>query len=341
MVGQRMPKFLIAVDIGGTSVRVAIAPVDDLKAFTKLKQDTAKTDAMAVSRQVISMIEEIIKKQKVNTKDVSAISIATAGPIDAAKGEVFNNANLGFKVIPLKAPISKRFPAIPIHIINDCRSAILGVHCFEAKDDEKDNVGYITISTGIGGGFVVNGHLVLGKEGNASEVGHGVVAPKSGVRCNCGAEGCWEAFCSGWSIAKHARDALEGRQNLEGKILLDLVKGDKERITAKEVYEAARKGDQVATRVVNQATFYNAIGIGLINNFYDPKVIFLGGSMLKDEQQILPPLQDIFAKNPIEFTINHPPRLAKTTLGDDVGLLGALALGKYKIENHPVISTFK
>ena len=64
-------------------------------------------------------------------------------------------------------------------------------------------------------------------------------------------------------------------------------------------------------------------------------------SMLKDEQQILPPLQDIFAKNPIEFTINHPPRLARTTLGDEVGLLGALALGKYKLENNPVIATFK
>ncbi len=339
MVDQRMPQFLIAVDIGGTSVRVAIAPVDDLKAFTKLKQDTAKKDAMAISRQVISMIEELLKNQGVATKNVSAISIATAGPIDAAKGEVFNNANLGFKVIPLKAPISERFPSVPIYIINDCRSAILGVHCFEARPDEKDNVGYITISTGIGGGFVVNGHLVLGKEGNASEVGHGVVAPKSGVRCNCGAEGCWEAFCSGTSIAKHARAALDAKPG-DGKVLLDLVKGDKEKITAKDVYEAARKGDKIAKRIVDQATFYNAIGIGLINNFYDPKVIFLGGSMLKDEQQILSPLNEIFAKNPIEFTINHPPRLARTTLGDDVGLLGALALGKYKLENHPVISTF-
>nr|MDO8088203.1 ROK family protein [Candidatus Sigynarchaeum springense] len=335
-----MGQYISAADIGGTSVRVAIAHVDDLKAFTKLKQDTAKTDAMSLSRQVISMIDDLLEKQGVTEKDLSAISIATAGPIDAAKGEVFNNANLGFKVIPLKAPISDRFPSVPVYIINDCRSAILGVHCFEAKEDEKDNVGYITISTGIGGGFVVNGHLVLGKEGNASEVGHGIVAPKSGVRCNCGAEGCWEAFCSGWSVAKHARAALDAQPG-QGKILLGLVKGDKEKITAKDVYEAARKGDEVAKGVVDQATFYNAVGIGLINNFYDPKVIFLGGSMLKDEQQILPPLQEIFANRAIEFTINHPPRLAKTTLGDDVGLLGALALGKYKLENNPVISTFK
>jgi glucokinase len=335
-----MAEYLCAVDIGGTSVRVAIAPVDDLKAFQRLKQDTAKTEADAISRQVIGMIEQLVKQQDLAIKDLKAISIATAGPIDAEKGEVFNNANLGFKTIPLKAPIARRFPSVPINIINDCRSAILGVHCFEARPDEKENVGYITISTGIGGGFIVNGYLVLGKEGNASEVGHGVIAPKSGVKCNCGAEGCWEAFCSGTAIGKHASKALDANPGA-GKILLDLVKGDKGKVTAKEVYEAARKGDKLAQGVVDQATFYNAIGIGLINNYYDPKVIFLGGSMLKDEQQILPPLQEIFAKNPIAFTINHPPRLARTTLGDEVGLLGALALGKYKLENNPVIATFK
>src|SRR5271157_1955590 len=333
-------QYLVGVDIGGTSVRVAIAPIDNLKNMQKIKQDTAKTSATAVSSQVMDLIATLITKQKITTKDIKAISIATAGPIDAAKGEIFNNANLGFKIIPLKAPIAKKFPSIPINIINDCRSAVLGVHCIEADPDEKDNMGYVTISTGIGGGFIVNGHLVLGKEGNSSEVGHGVIAARSGVACNCGAEGCWEAFCSGTAIAKHALEAIDNNPS-EGEMLLGMVDGDKETITAKEVYEAARNGDELAMRLVDQATYFNAIGLGLINNFYDPKVIYLGGSMLKDEQQILPPLQDIFANRAIEFTINHPPILKKTTLGDEVGLLGALALGKYKIEKNPVISTFK
>lgn len=333
-------QYLVGVDIGGTSVRVAVAPIDKLKNLQKIKQDTTKTDANAVSRQVIELIEGLIAKQRIVTKDIKAISIATAGPIDAAKGEIFNNANLGFKIIPLKAPIAKKFPSIPINIINDCRSAVLGVHCFEAKPDEKEDMGYVTISTGIGGGFIVNGHLLLGKEGNASEVGHGIIAPKSGVMCNCGAEGCWEAFCSGWAIAKHALDAIDSDPSL-GEVLLGMVEGEKEKITAKEVYEAARNGDELSMRLVEQATYYNAIGLGLINNFYDPKVIYIGGSMLKDEQQILPPLKEIFANRAIEFTINHPPILKKTTLGDEVGLLGALAFGKYKIEKDPVISTLK
>ncbi len=332
--------YLAGVDIGGTSVRAAIAPSNNVQAMEKAKQDTAKTDAEAISRQVITMIDDLIAKVKVNRQDIKAIGIATAGPINAEKGEVFNNANLGFKTIPLKAPIAKKYPGIHINIINDCRSAVLGVHCFEAQPEEKDNMGYVTISTGIGGGFIVNGHLVLGKEGNASEVGHGTIAPKSGIRCNCGAEGCWEAFSSGTAIAKHAITALNTDQK-GGKILRALVRDDLTKLTAKDVYEAARKGDELAQGIVDQATYYNALGLGLINNYYDPKVIYLGGSMLKDEAQILPPLRECFANNAIEFTINHPPVLKKTTLGDEVGLLGALALGKYKLENNPVVSTFK
>ena len=105
--------FLIGIDIGGTSVRAAIAPSDDLKVLQKVKQDTAKTDAEAISRQVIAMVEELMAKAKVTARDIKAISIATAGPIDAQKGEIFNNANLGFKVIPLRAPIARQFPATP------------------------------------------------------------------------------------------------------------------------------------------------------------------------------------------------------------------------------------
>ena len=332
--------YLLGIDVGGTSVRVAIAPSNNLRSMQKLRQDTAKTAPDSISLQIIDMIMTLVNRLKLNIEDVKVISIATAGPIDPEKGEVFNNANLGFKTIPLKIPIAQKFPGIPVYIINDCRSAVLGIHCFEALPEEKDNMGYVTISTGIGGGFIVNGHLVLGKEGNASEVGHGTIAPKSGVRCNCGAEGCWEAFSSGTAITNHTIKALELNPN-EGTILRNLIHDDIAQISAKVVYLAARMGDKLAQGVVDQANFYNALGLGLINNYYDPKVIYLGGSMLKDEQQILLPLQELFEKTPIKFTINHPPLLKKTTLGDEVGLLGALALGKYKLENNPVISTFK
>nr|MDO8118265.1 ROK family protein [Candidatus Sigynarchaeota archaeon] len=144
-------------------------------------------------------------------------------------------------------------------------------------------------------------------------------------------------FSSGTAVAKHARAKISQDKTI-GKMILGLAENDITRVSAKHVYEAARKGDSLAKEIVDQATYFNAMGIGLMNNFYDVKMVYLGGSMLKDEGQIIPPLQEIFAKHCIEYTINKPPQLKRSRLGDEVGLMGALALGKYKIEKDPVIS---
>ena len=333
-----MNRYLIGVDIGGTNVRVAIAPINafSIENIKKLKQTTVKDEPGSISKQVISMIKSLIEQENLEINIVESISIATAGPIDMDKGEVFNNANLGFKNIPLREPLASEFPGIPIHLINDCNGAVLGVHHFEATSEERSNLAYITISTGIGAGIIANGRLVLGKEGNAAEVGHGVVSPHSGVKCNCGGEGCWEAFSSGTAVEKHAIRLVKERSN-NAIILLEQARGKMEDITSKEVYQAARKGDEIANQVVDEANYFNSIGIGLINNFFDISVAYLGGSMLKDADLIIPPLQEQFRNNPLQFTINNPPVIKKSQLGDEVGLLGALALGKYKIENNKVL----
>jgi glucokinase len=333
-----MTGFLIGVDVGATNVRVGIAPLDDLRieTVTKIKKSTEKTDPGALSRQVIGMIEESVAVQGTTAEEISAISIATAGPFDMEKGEIFNNANLGFKTIPLRAPIEDRFHGIPLSIMNDCDGAVIGVHFFEAKDDEKQDLTYLTLSTGIGAGVICNGHLVLGKDGNATEIGHGTLAAHSGQMCACGCEGCWEAFSSGTGIANRVQQLI-GKRKKDAKILFQLVDRKVERITSKEVYEAARSGDKLSKYLVDDANYFNAIGIGLLNNFYDCKVIYMGGSIMNDEAQIMPVLRQWFQNDPIKFTVNHPPRLEKTTLGDEVGLLGAIALGKYRLENNPII----
>lgn len=333
-----LEKYLVGVDVGGTQVRVGLAGSDALSVdkIEKTKQDTSKEDPEAISRQVIAMIEALVEKMGIQIDQVCSINIATAGPIDMKKGEVFNNANLGFKTIPLSAPILNRFPAFPINLINDCNGAVLGVHLFEAKKEEKDNIAYVTLSTGIGGGIIANGRLLLGKEGNAAEVGHGMVDPHSDVKCNCGGIGCWESFSSGTAVMNRARNKLNSEEGKKS-LLHEMVDGNSDKITAKEVYQAAKKGDQFSKKIVDQANYYNAMGVGLINNFFDTRVVFLGGSMMKDEDQILPVLKEYFSKQPITFTINNPPEIRKSMLGDEVGLLGALALGKYKLENNTVL----
>ena len=330
-------KYIIGVDIGGTWIRVALASLDLKVGDISIKHTrTLKEHEFSISSSVISLIREFITSKQVEIEQVVGIGIATAGPIDKEKGEVFNNANLGFKIVPLKKPIEIAFPNIPLFIINDANAAVLAVHYFEAEDDEKDNFVYITKSTGIGGGVICNGRLLLGKEGNAAEIGHGIVEPKSPYQCNCGAFGCWEVYSSGTGIAARAKEMLKDTL-LNFKILMYIVKNDENLITAKEIFQAARGGDKFSKSVIEQSIFYDKIGIGLVNNYYDCTTIYFGGALMKDHDLIIPALKKQLAEDPVLFTINNPPKLKVTKYIEDLGVMGALAFIKYCLEGNPII----
>ena len=330
-------KYIVGVDIGGTWIRVAVCTSDLDDRNIKIEvTHTLKENELSISSSVCELLNKLILKTCIKKEEIIGIGLATAGPIDLEKGEVFNNANLGFDVIPLREPIKAEFPGIPIYLINDCNAAVLGVHYFEAQTDEKDNLAYVTMSTGIGGGVICNGHLILGKEGNAVEIGHGVVEPRSPFICNCGAYGCWEVYSSGTGVRNRALYALRERK-LNSEILLGIVKNDREKISAKKIFQAAQDGDDLSKKIVDDCVFYTKVGIGLINNFYDCTAIYMGGAMMNDSNQIIPPIREQFELDPIRFTINHPPVIKVTSLKDDVGIRGALVLVKYKSENHPVV----
>lgn len=319
-------------------MRVALSG-KDLKeeSIKKTEINTPKDDKYSISAVVCELISNLLTENKIDQTQILGIGVATAGPLNIEKGEIFNNSNLGFKVIPLKEPIVKQFPGVPLYFINDCNGAVLGVHYFEANKNEKDNLVYISMSTGIGGGVVCNGHLLYGKEGNAAEVGHGIVEPKSKFQCNCGAFGCWEVYSSGTGVRNRALDEINLGQ-LKAEVVMKVVENDKSKITAKEIFKAARMGDELSLKIVDDCIFYSKVGIGLVNNFFDCSSIYFGGAMMKDKEQILPPLIEQFTMDPIKFTINHPPQLKSTKFMDDIGVRGALALVKYKIENHEIIS---
>ena len=331
-------KFIAGVDIGGTWVRVAICTADLKEENIKKKRTrTLKENENSISILVCQLLSELLAENNIIHNQLLGIGIAIAGPLNIEKGEVFNNPNLGFKTIPLKKPIEEKFPKIPLYFINDCNGAVLGIHYFEAEDYEKDNLVYITMSTGIGGGVICNGHILFGKEGAAVEIGHGVLEPRSRFQCNCGAYGCWEVYSSGTGLKNRALDGIKDTK-LNAEILMQIVDNDKSKITAKEIFEASRKGDELSNKIVNDCIFYNKVGIGIVNNYYDCNTIYFGGAMIKNKEQIINPLIDQFEKDPIKFTINHPPKLKLTKFEDEIGLRGALALVKYRIEGNNIFS---
>jgi glucokinase len=330
-------EFIAGVDIGGTWIRVALSTIDLREENIKKKTfKTLKETNLSISNSVCEKLSDLLAENHIRKDQLIGIGVASAGPLNIHTGVVFNNANLGFRVIPLKEPIEQNFPGIPLYFINDCSAAVLGVYHFEAEEEEKENLVYITISTGIGGGAVCNNHLLFGKEGNAVEVGHGIVAPRSKVKCKCGAYGCWEAYSSGTGVQSRTLNTLENEDS-NAKKLLEIVGGDLTKITAKEIFQAAREGDILSRKIVDDCIFYTKIGIGLINNYYDCSAIYFGGAMMRDKEQIMPSIIKQFEDDPLMFTINHPPKIKITKYEEEIGLLGALTYAKYTIEENNTI----
>lgn len=329
--------YIIGIDIGGTWIRVALCTEDLNEANMIVKSiETPKDTEYSIANSLITMITEILYDHKVKVEQLVGMGLASAGPLDMEKGVIFNNANLGFKVIHLKAPLQEKFPGIPIFMINDCNASVLGVHYFEADDEEKQNLVYITMSTGIGGGVICNGRLLLGKEGNAAEIGHGVVDPSSLIQCNCGAHGCWEVYSSGTGIKNRALENIKDTK-LSSRILMIMIDNEIDKINAKYIFQAAKGGDKFSKSIINMSIYYSKIGIGLVNNYYDCSSIYFGGAIMHDQELIIPELKGQFETDPIQYTINHPPKIKVTKYLDDIGLRGALVLVKYKLEGNPVI----
>ncbi len=315
-------EYGIAVDIGATNLRVALAKPDGSIVRKVTERTVKKGDNLALSKQIIRIIEKILYETGIDARDIAGIGIGSIGPLDIKKGIIIKPANLPFKNVPLVEPLEEKFE-LRVTLLNDCTSAVVGEKYY-GLGREFDNLVYITISTGIGGGVYVDGHLLLGKDGNAHEIGHLVVDPEGRLMCGCGSRGHWEAYCSGSGIPNFARLLIREEYN---KLYMESLLGKMseykpEHIDAKMVYEAAKNGDKLALEIVNRVNFYNAIGFADVINVYDPSLITVGGSVALYNSNIILPY---IIENTPKYIINKMPKIEITPLGDEIVLLGAVA----------------
>ncbi|MDR1323280.1 MAG: ROK family protein, partial [Candidatus Margulisbacteria bacterium] len=218
--------------------------------------------------------------------------------------------------VDLLAELNKIYPAEYV-IENDANAAALAELKYGAGRNYKNFI-YVTISTGVGGGIIIDGRLYAGANGTAGEFGHAILWP-DGPLCGCGNKGCWEALGSGTALAKMAAAAAE---NSETRIK-ELAKDGK--ITAETVVEAAKLGDETALDLLDKNGYYNALGIANLVNTFDPEVIIVGGGVTFNGDYFFQPL----FKNLKTFKLLNPEqsiKILRAECGRDTGLLGAVAL---------------
>jgi len=315
-------KIAIGVDLGGTNVRVAIGD-DEGRILAKVSERTDKSRGPEGISEQIARIIHYLEKKEAKAKKIRGIGIGSAGPLDLKRGGLMKPTNIPYDFIPLVEPLEDTFH-LPTYLLNDCSTAVMGERFFGAGK-EHENLAYITISTGIGGGIYVDGHLLIGKDGNATEVGHFTIDYEGKLICGCGKRGHWEAYCSGNGIPNYVRLLLsqERQEGIENSLLMQRIGGDLKSLTAKILYDCAKAGDPLSIKLTDEIGVLNSIGFACVTDAYDPSLITVGGSIaLRNENLVIDPIR----RGVKEHARNRVPEIRITPLGDDVVLYGALAM---------------
>jgi glucokinase len=310
----------IGIDIGATKVRACVGDAEGKILWRKSSIIPLPEHEEDFVKEIISVVRNAAK-QVPSRAGPAGIGVASAGPLDLGRGGMASPANLPYGFVPIVRPLEERF-GTEVRLMNDASAAALGESRFGAGR-RCDNLVYVTLSTGIGGGAIVDGHLLSGKDGNAAEIGHVVVDPTGRLPCGCGGKGHWEAYCSGRGIPRFAAlIAGKGRGPGEGSSLGGLARGPRE-LDSAAIFRAAARRNGAALKVVKEVGRFNAVGVANAVNMFDPSLVTIGGGVaLNNPDMVLGPIRSLVPK----YSVNRAPKIMITPLGDDAGLLGALSL---------------
>ena len=314
-------KYLLGVDLGGTWVRVVLSDCQGL-IVENVRERVDVTSSEAISLQIVRLVRFLCKKRGADIAELRGVGIASAGPLDMERGILVDPPNFPFDSIALTEPVREAL-GVPACLINDCAAAALGETTFGAAKGVENFV-YITISTGIGGGAIVNGTLLFGKDGNGHEVGHFVIDYQGRLTCGCGRKGHWEAYCSGRNMPNYTRMRFEeiGLKTVRNSVLYKELNGDLSRLCAADLFSAATHNDKLGLKLLAEIGVLNAIGFANVTNAYDPSLITVGGTVtLKNVEAVLAPIR----KHVGDYAINRVPEIKVTSLGQNVVAYGAVA----------------
>jgi glucokinase len=303
----------IAIDIGGTQIRVAVYPKGQRSPIVQ-KRIPTQGQGQTVIERLIDLITELWPPDV----SVRGIGLAAPGWVDPEAGVVILAPNIpGWTHYPLGRILSERFP-VPIRVGNDANMAALGEWHFGAGQGHQ-NLIYMTISTGIGGGVITGGRLLQGSHGLAAELGHVTILP-GGPVCSCGHRGHLESISSGTAIANYVVEQLaQGAPS-------ELAK--QKNPTARDVSLAAENGDSLAIQALDRAGTYIGYALSNYATIFNPSIIILGGGVTRSGRFLLEPLRKSLTEHALTPEYVNGLAIATAGLGDDAGLLGALVLAE-------------
>ncbi len=318
-----MTMQLLGVDLGGTQIRAALADENGVMKTRVATLTLADEGPAAVIERICIQIELAMEGQK-----ITAIGLGAPGPTDPYEGVVLVAPNLpGWHNVPLRQLLAQRF-GVPVFIGNDANLAGLAEYRYGAGRKSSHMI-YITVSTGIGGGVISGKRLLIGRQGLAAEIGH-ITIDYSGEQEGRHEVGSLEGLASGPNFARRVRkELLAGADS----ILRDWVNGDIEAVTPQLVQQAAAQGDDFALDQFALNGRYLGVGITNLLHVFNPQRIVIGGSVwLHAQEFMVTTMWDTIRKRSQSPNYWNELEIVSAELGDDVGLLGAIALAEDEME---------
>jgi glucokinase len=298
-----MKKIAIAVDLGGTQLRAALVDA----AGSILERDNVLTEAEAGPGKVVQQIGELVSKVKTKAAgfEIRGVGVSSPGPLDTEKGLALSLPTLkGFTEFPLRDALKKALQ-MDVKLENDGIAAAIGEWRFGAGQG-LSNLVYVTVSTGVGGGVIVDNHVMRGRKGMGGHVGHMAIEP-DGLICNCGNRGCIEAYAAGPAFTTRARKRMGNPA-----------------ITTQQVFAAAKSGDAVAKELVAHEAMLLGMGFTSLLHLFSPEILVMGGGLSNEFEELYPAIRAYMDANAMAAFKDVP--LVKAKLGDNSGLIGAASL---------------
>ncbi len=352
--GSTPVPLVIGIDLGGTQIRAAILQGAYMLARAATLTGENPTPERVLPR-IFATVQQALDEAGVKLDAIAGIGVALPGPLDNRTGTIYAPPNLPvWTNVPLRTILQEQYHK-PVFVENDANAAALGEYLFGAGQGSRNMV-YLTVSTGIGGGVIVDGKLLEGTNGSAGELGH-ITIDWRGERCPCGNIGCLEALASGTAIARKANEAIANGQGAEllafARTMLEHTSTIPDKgalphqdlntqpldvnehvsipltedlhVTAQTVARAAEAGIPLARAIITLAA--EALGVGLVNilHIFSPELIILGGGVMQMGSMLVEPAMRIVQERTMRANMAET-RIIPAQLGANTGLVGAGAL---------------
>ncbi len=311
--------YRIGIDLGGTNIKAGIVDKQNKLVSTHSCPTLVDRSPKEIIADMADACEKVAKNIGIKVSDCLSCGIGSPGTVDATSGEVIYSNNFSWKHIPLGKQM-RELLHMPVKVTNDANCAALGEFVAGAAKFAKSTV-LLTLGTGVGSGIVIDGKIFEGGGPGGAELGHSILF-HGGELCTCGRKGCIEAYCSATALIREAKKAAQKNPlSILNKLCKDL-----NNMNGLIPFQAAQAGDQTAQCVIDNYIIWLSEAIIDVSNIFRPEIILLSGGVCAQDEYLTNPLNERVKEKSFGGTLVNTPLVARATLGNDAGIIGAANL---------------